>query len=163
MTTNSTSGVTTYAEFFPVFAAMEKYDLVLNLHGEVPSDPGSDITELNAEEAFLPTLIMLHQRFPNLRIVLEHCTSAAALAAVHWLLCVLVARPLPVRCTTRTLTTMLILRADRPVATVTAHHLYLTFQHCCDPFAFCKPVPKMPADRDALIRAVCSGDPKFFL
>jgi len=83
VTTNSTSGVTTYAEFFPVFAAMEKYDLVLNLHGEVPSDPGSDITELNAEEAFLPTLIMLHQRFPNLRIVLEHCTSAAALAAVR--------------------------------------------------------------------------------
>jgi dihydroorotase len=56
---------------------------VLNLHGEVPSDPGSDITELNAEEAFLPTLMMLHQRFPSLRIVLEHCTSAAALAAVR--------------------------------------------------------------------------------
>jgi dihydroorotase len=64
---------------------MEKYDLVLSLHGEVPNNPGSDITELNAEEAFLPTLIMLHQRFPSLRIVLEHCTSTsgAALAAVR--------------------------------------------------------------------------------
>lgn len=62
---------------------MEKYDLVLNLHGEVPSNPRSDIAELNVEESFLPTLIMLHQRFPNLLIVLEHCTSAAVLAAVR--------------------------------------------------------------------------------
>ena len=52
MTTNSTSGVTSYDEFLPVFAAMEKHDLVLNLHGEVPSDLGSDITVLNVEEAF---------------------------------------------------------------------------------------------------------------
>lgn len=71
MTTNSTSGITSYDEFLPVFAAMEKHDLVLNLHGEVPSDLGSDITVLNAEEAFLPTLIKLHQRFKSLRIVLE--------------------------------------------------------------------------------------------
>jgi dihydroorotase len=65
VTTNSTSGVTSYDEFFDVFAAMEKHDLVLNLHGEVPNDPGSDITVLNAEEAFLPTLIKIHQRFPK--------------------------------------------------------------------------------------------------
>ena len=57
--------MTSYAEFYPVFAAMEKHDLVLNLHGEKPSAPGSDITMLNAEEAFLPTLIELHQRFPK--------------------------------------------------------------------------------------------------
>lgn len=122
------------------------------------SDPGSDITELNAEEAFLPTLIMLHQQFPNLWIVLEHCTSAAALAAVR-----ACGPSVAVHCTTRTLTTMVILCADRPVARVTAHHLYLTFQHCCDLFTFCKPVLKMPADRDALIKAVCSDDSKFFL
>jgi dihydroorotase len=61
------------------------------------------------------------------------------------------------------LTTMLMLRADRLVATVTAHHLYLTVQDSYNPFAFCKPVPKTEKDRDALIRAVCSGDPKFFL
>lgn len=82
VTTNSASGITSYDEFFPVFAAMEKHDLVLNLHGEVPSSPGSDITDLTAEEAFLPTLIELNQRFPKLRIVLEHCSTAAAIAAV---------------------------------------------------------------------------------
>ena len=41
-TINSTSGVTTYTEFFPVFREIEKYDLVLNLHGEVLGDPGLD-------------------------------------------------------------------------------------------------------------------------
>jgi dihydroorotase len=65
VTTNSSSGVASYHEFFPVFAAMEKHDLVLNLHGEVPSGPDSDITVLSAEEAFLPTLFELHQRFPK--------------------------------------------------------------------------------------------------
>jgi dihydroorotase len=34
-TTNSSAGVTDCTNFFPVFAAMEKHDLVLNLHGEV--------------------------------------------------------------------------------------------------------------------------------
>ena len=67
VTTNSASGVSAYDEFFPVFAAMEKHDLVLNLHGEVPSDPGSDITVLSAEEAFLPTLFEIHQRFPKVQ------------------------------------------------------------------------------------------------
>lgn len=62
---------------------MEKHDLVLNLHGEVPSGHGSDITDLTAEEAFLPTLIELNERFPRLRIVLEHCSTAAAIAAVR--------------------------------------------------------------------------------
>jgi dihydroorotase len=48
--------------------------------------------------------------------------------------------------------------------TITAHHLYLTGDNSqTDPLAFCKPIPKKPSDRDALVKAVCSGDPKFFL
>jgi dihydroorotase len=61
---------------------MERQDILLNLHGESPSAPGSDVTVLNAEEKFLPTLMMLHQKFPKLRIILEHCTSAKAVEAV---------------------------------------------------------------------------------
>ena len=50
------------------------------------------------------------------------------------------------------------------VGTITAHHLYLTSDDSHrDPLAFCKPIPKKPSDRDALIKAACSGDPKFFL
>jgi dihydroorotase len=50
------------------------------------------------------------------------------------------------------------------IATITAHHLYLTeeISHA-DPLAFCKPIPKTALDRDALIKVASSGDPKFFL
>jgi dihydroorotase len=80
VTTNSAAGVVDYAKFFPVFAEMERQDLVLNIHGECPSQRG--ITVLNAEEKFLPTLRSIHQQFPSLRIVLEHCTTKAAVEAV---------------------------------------------------------------------------------
>jgi dihydroorotase len=45
---------------------MQKHDMVLNLHGEVPNNAEANINELNAEEAFLPTLIALNQKFPKL-------------------------------------------------------------------------------------------------
>ncbi|KAJ8604276.1 hypothetical protein MRB53_041874 [Persea americana] len=78
VTTNSASGVLSYEPFYPVFEAMQEHDLVLNLHGELPPSAGEEITVMNAEEAFLPTLEKLHKKFPRLRIVLEHCTTAAA-------------------------------------------------------------------------------------
>lgn len=48
---------------------MESHDLVLNLHGEVPGSLPSDGTSL--EEAFLPQLKRLHEKFPKLRCILE--------------------------------------------------------------------------------------------
>ncbi|KAF2456895.1 hypothetical protein BDY21DRAFT_386295 [Lineolata rhizophorae] len=140
LTTNSAAGVVDYATFDAVFAAMEAHDLVLNLHGEAPSSPANGVSVLNAEEAFLPTLAELHAKFPRLRIVLEHCTSKAAVEAVRSI------------------------GSDRVRATITAHHLWLTVDDWAgDPFAFCKPVAKSAEDRQALIRAVVDGSGKFFL
>ncbi|CAO2654468.1 Nn.00g112010.m01.CDS01 [Neocucurbitaria sp. VM-36] len=149
VTTNSSSGVLDYATFYPVFAEMEKQNMILNLHGEVPSTPphapasstkdSNAITILNAEPAFLPTFKSLHARFPNLRIILEHCSTAAALDAV---------------------------RACGPsvAGTITAHHLSLIIDDWAgDPFCFCKPVAKTPEDRDALLAAVVRGKGRFFL
>ncbi|KAL2404941.1 putative dihydroorotase [Exophiala dermatitidis] len=137
VTTNSASGVVNYEQFYPVFKAMEEEDLVLNLHGESP--PAEDITVLNAEEAFLPTLLDLHSRLPKLRIVLEHCTTAAAVEAVK-------------KC------------GPNVVGTITAHHLFLIIDDWAgDPINFCKPVAKLPSDRVALLKAATSGNPKFFL
>ena len=137
VTTNSASGVVDYKQFYPVFKAMEEEDLVLNLHGEAP--PAEHITVLNAEEAFLPTLLDVHQKFPKLRIVLEHCTTAAAVEAVK-------------RC------------GPNVVGTITAHHLFLIVDDWAgDPINFCKPVAKLPSDRVALLKAAVSGNPKFFL
>ncbi|KAK9475481.1 uncharacterized protein V1510DRAFT_409329 [Dipodascopsis tothii] len=137
VTTNSDHGVQSYEPFYPTFAAMEEEDMVLNLHGECPSrDP--DIHLLNAEESFLPTLFDIHKRFPKLRIVLEHCTSKAAVEAV-------------LKC------------GDSVAATITAHHLYLTLDNWAgNSHNFCKPVAKLPSDRQALIEAATSGNKKFF-
>ena len=39
VTTNSNSGIEDYSVYYPVFQAMQEEGMVLNLHGEVPSDP----------------------------------------------------------------------------------------------------------------------------
>lgn len=65
VTTNSDTGVISYEPFYPVFSAMEQCGIVLNLHGECPSDHAKDITILNAESNFLPTLKNLHAKFPK--------------------------------------------------------------------------------------------------
>ncbi|KAF2655999.1 Dihydroorotase [Lophiostoma macrostomum CBS 122681] len=149
VTTNSSSGVVDYATFYPVFSEMEKVDMILNLHGEVPSTPAHShtssakdataITILNAEPAFLPTLLTLHSKFPKLRIILEHCSTAVALETVR-------------KC------------GPTVAGTITAHHLSLIIDDWAgDPFAFCKPVAKTPEDRDALLRAVVRSQGRFFL
>ncbi|GAA5826976.1 hypothetical protein JCM11251_002188 [Rhodosporidiobolus azoricus] len=142
VTTNSEGGVGMegYGVYDEVFAEMEKQDMVLNLHGEVPSDVDGDGTcVLNAEERFIPHLREIVRKFPKLRIVLEHCTTAAAVEAV---------KSLP----------------SNVVATITPHHLSLTIDGACSSsLGFCKPLAKFPSDRNALREAVRSGNPKFFL
>jgi dihydroorotase len=61
---------------------MENEGIVLNLHGEVPSSPADNVTVMNAEMRFLPVLRDLAGKYPRLKIVLEHCTSADAIEAV---------------------------------------------------------------------------------
>ncbi|KZF19586.1 Dihydroorotase [Xylona heveae TC161] len=137
VTTNSAAGVVSYEAFYPVFEEMERQNMILNLHGEKPS--GEDITVLNAEERFLPTLKEIHKRFPKLRIILEHCTTAAALKTV-------------MEC------------GPTVAGTITAHHLFLTVDDwASDPFCFCKPVAKLPSDREALLKAAAANSPKIFL
>lgn len=38
VTTHSSTGIESYEPYYPVFTAMEEEGMVLNLHGEVPSD-----------------------------------------------------------------------------------------------------------------------------
>jgi dihydroorotase len=83
VTTNSDGGIESYTIYYPVFKAMEECGLVLNLHGEIPSDPNNDVCILNAEEKFLKHLVQLHKDFPKLRIVLEHATTKAAVETVN--------------------------------------------------------------------------------
>ncbi|CAG8484736.1 11221_t:CDS:2 [Racocetra fulgida] len=68
------SGIESYAIYYPVFKAMEEVGLILNLHGELPSDAD--------QEKFLVHLKQLHNDFPKLKIVLEHATTKAAVDTV---------------------------------------------------------------------------------
>ncbi|KAJ7068029.1 dihydroorotase [Mycena amicta] len=139
VTTNSDGGIESYDMYYPVFEAMQRVDMVLNLHGEIPSDPATNTCVLNAESRFLPHLHSLHKAFPRLRIVLEHATTRAAVEAV---------------------------KACGPTVacTITAHHLDLTVDDWAgQSFHFCKPVAKYPDDREALREIIRDGHPRFFL
>lgn len=92
-----------------------------------------NICVLNAEVAFLPHLRKIHERFPKLRIVLEHATTRAAVEMVK-------------AC------------GDTVACTITAHHLALTVDDWAGhAWNFCKPVAKYPDDRQALREVIKSG------
>ncbi|CAK7897802.1 dihydroorotase [[Candida] anglica] len=148
VTTNSDAGVdpNDFTPFYPIFEALEANDLVLNLHGEKPPSKNEDIHVLNAESKFLPALEKLHKDFPNLKIILEHCTSKDAIDTIEKI--------------------NANLKDDEPVkvsATITAHHLSLTIDSWAgNPVNFCKPVAKLPHDQRALVDAATSGKRYFF-
>ena len=139
-TTNSDSGVTDLAKCADALAAMEECGLPLLMHGEV-NLPEVDI--FDRERVFIERVLApLLQRFSKLRVVFEHITTAAAVEFV---------RTAPARVG----------------ATITAHHLLLNrnamFTGGIRPHHYCMPILKREADRQALLRAATSGDPKFFL
>lgn len=142
-TTNSAAGVTDFGKMVPVFEAMEECGLVLSIHGERLRLDGEEVDVFDREKVFLEyDLGGITIRFPKLRIVLEHITTAEAVALV--------------RC-----------YGDSVAATITAHHLLenrnAIFRNGLNPHHWCLPVLKRERDRQALLRAATSGNPKFFL
>ncbi|AFY36758.1 dihydroorotase [[Leptolyngbya] sp. PCC 7376] len=139
-TTNSDSGLTDIRKGDRVFEAMQEVDLPLLLHGEVTH---RDVDVFDREKVFIEQyLIPLKERFPKLRIVLEHITTENAVKFV--------------------------LSADeRVAATITPQHLLLNrnsiFQGGIRPHYYCLPILKRETHRQALIEAATSGNPKFFL
>jgi dihydroorotase len=119
---------------------MAEAGLVLQVHGEV-TDPEVDVFEREAR--FIDDVLApLAQSLPSLRIVFEHVTTRAAVDFV---------------------------RHARPgiAATVTPQHLLMNrnalFAGGLRPHHYCLPVLKTEADRRALLEAVASADPRFFL
>ncbi|HUP97431.1 MAG TPA: dihydroorotase [Usitatibacter sp.] len=139
-TTNSDAGVSDIRKCDLALEAMQGAGLPLLVHGEV-TDPEIDI--FDREAVFLDrTLGPLVKRFPVLKIVVEHITTHEAAAFVE--------------------------RAPANVAaTITAHHLLMNrnsiFSGGINPHHYCLPVLKREPHRRALVKAVTSGNPKFFL
>lgn len=139
-TTNSAAGVTELRHLYPVFDAMQKEGLPLLVHGEVTD---AEIDIFDREQVFIDRhLRPLVEDFPALKVVLEHITTAEAVAFVG-------AAPAQVG------------------ATITAHHLLFNRNHMLAggirPHFYCLPILKRSEHQQALISAVTSGNPKFFL
>jgi dihydroorotase len=138
-TTNSDSGVTDIRKCDRVFEAMQQVDMPLLLHGEVTH---RDVDMFDREKVFIDKyLTPLKQRFPKLRTVLEHITTADAVEFV--------------------------LATDAIAATITPQHLLFSrnilFQGGLRPHYYCLPILKRETHRQALLQAATSGNPKFFL
>ena len=139
-TTNSDAGVTNLEVIYPVLAALEKYDVPLQIHGEV-TDPSIDI--FDRERIFIQEhLEPLVRRFPNLKVVLEHITTKDGAEFVR----------------------------DSHAgigATITAHHLLFNRNSLLAggvrPHFYCLPILKRESHRAALLEAATSGNKQFFL
>ena len=77
VTTNSADGISDFEAVFPVVAMMEKLGLVLCVHGEEPGE-----FCLDREPAFIKRVETLAEKFPKLKIVFEHLSSAKSVEAV---------------------------------------------------------------------------------
>ncbi len=140
-TTNSQDGVTDLlGNCSAVLEAMQRCGMPLLIHGEV-TDPEVDV--FDREAVFIErVLIPLRQAFPELKIVLEHITTAQGAAYVS--------------------------EAAGPIAaTITPQHLLYNrnaiFHNGLRPHWYCLPILKRETHRQALLRAACSTSGRFFL
>ena len=139
-TTNSDSGVRDMETVMPVFEKMAEIGLPLSVHGEVTGD---DVDIFDREAVFIDTVLdPLRRRLPELRIVMEHVTTAAGVDYV--------------------------MASDNNLAaTITTHHLIVNRNAILAggirPHYYCLPVAKREKHRLALRAAAISGDSRFFL
>ncbi|OIN28892.1 dihydroorotase [Vibrio barjaei] len=139
-TTNSDSGVTSAKNIYSVLETMEEVGMLLLVHGEVTTH---DVDIFDREKEFLDTVLApIVNDFPNLKIVLEHITTADAAQFVKN-------------------------ANDNVAATITAHHLMYNRNHMLvggiKPHFYCLPILKRGTHQQALVEAATSGSKKFFL
>jgi len=139
-TTNSDAGVTNLKLCTEALSAMQRLQMPLLVHGEVTS-PEIDI--FDREKVFIERVLRpLLQKYPTLKVVFEHITTADAVDFV-------------------------MNSSDNIAATITPHHLLLNRNDLLvggiHPHNYCLPVLKRHSHQQALIRAATSGNSKFFL
>ena len=139
-TTNSQSGVRDLDAVMPVLEKMAEIGLPLCTHGEVTT---AEVDIFDREAVFIDTVLdPLRRRLPQLRVVMEHITTAegADYAAEG---------------------------GASLGATITTHHLIINRNHLLvggiKPHYYCLPVAKREHHRQALRRAATSGKACYFL
>lgn len=139
-TTNSDSGVANFDRVQGVLERMAEIGLPLCVHGEV-TDPLVDI--FDREAVFIDRVLdPLRRRVPELKVVMEHITTADGVAYV-------------------------MANDERLGATITTHHLIINRNDLLvggiKPHYYCLPIAKREEHRIALLEAATSGDARFFL
>jgi dihydroorotase len=139
-TTHSQSGVTDIKHVYGVLARMEKIGMRLLVHGESPQ---SEVDVFDRESHFIDSVLApLLERFPALPVVFEHITTARAVDFVRG-------------------------ARQGVAATITPQHLLhnrnAIFSGGIRPHYYCLPVLKRERDRQALLAAATSGNPRYFL
>jgi dihydroorotase len=139
-TTHSDAGVSDIAKVYRALGRMEEIGMPLLVHGETPHP---DVDVFDRETHFIASVLEpLLERFPGLRVVLEHITTARAVDFVT---------------------------AARAgvAATITPQHLLhnrnAIFSGGIRPHYYCLPILKRERDRQALLGAATGGNPRFFL
>jgi len=139
-TTHSDSGVTDIKKVYAVLERMQETGMRLLVHGESAQ---SDVDVFDRETHFIDTVLApLLERFTKLSVVFEHITTERAVEFVT--------------------------QARAGVAaTITPQHLLhnrnAIFLGGIRPHYYCLPVLKRERDRQALLQAATSGNPRFFL
>lgn len=134
VTTNSEGGVASFDidAMRETLDAMADLGIVLSVHGETNG------FVMDREAEFMSVYEMLALNFPKLKIIMEHITTADAVAMLD--------------------------RYENLYATITVHHLIITLDDVAGgmlrPHLFCKPIAKRPEDRSALLRVVLQAHPK---
>ena len=139
-TTHSNAGVTDITRVSSTLAAMEELGLPLLVHGE---STRGDVDVFDREAVFIDEVLApLAERFPRLKIVFEHITTARAVEFVDSA------------------------RAGI-AATITPQHLLhnrnALFAGGLRPHYYCLPVLKRERDREALVGAATGGSSRYFL
>jgi dihydroorotase len=139
-TTHSDAGVTDIRRIDAVLERMAERGLILQVHGEVTHDA---VDIFDREARFIDmVLVPLQRRLPQLRLVFEHITTAAAVQFVES-------------------------AGANVAATITPQHLLFNrnamLAGAIRPHLYCLPILKTEPDRAALIAAATSGRPQFFL
>lgn len=133
-TTNSEGGVVSF-DIEPMretLEAMSDLGIILSVHGETNG------FVMDREAEFMSVYEKLALNFPKLKIIMEHITTADAVAMLD--------------------------KYDNLYATITVHHLIITLDDVAGgmlrPHLFCKPIAKRPEDRAALLQVALSAHPK---
>lgn len=139
-TTNSENGVKDIKKVYHVIEKMAELGVPLLMHGEVTYN---HVDIFDREKYFLDEVLSpLLKQFPQLKVVMEHITTADA-ADFVWE------------------------QGANVVATITPQHLLFNRNHLLvggvKPHFYCLPILKRQNHQHRLIEVATSGNPKFFL